>query len=90
MRYLVALFDNSQINVIKALQQANPEWQVSPQVFSKWYKGEVNVPAHWCNALEMVSQGIVTREDLRPDIFKRQFHGGKFSDFRQEVNVLKN
>lgn len=44
---------------------------VSPQVVHNWRKRK-NVPVDRCAAIEEATDGEVTREQLRPDIFRRQ------------------
>lgn len=34
---------------------------------SNWSSGSRPVPAHFCAAIETATQGLVTRQDLRPD-----------------------
>ena len=40
----------------------------TPQVVSNW-RSRDNVPAEYCLAIESITNGQVTREQLRPDVF---------------------
>lgn len=64
---LIALFDNNQRNVIRALKEEG--WHLHPQTLSNWKNGHMTIPAKWCGRFEKISNGAVTREMLRPDIF---------------------
>ena len=44
---------------------------VSPQVVVNWRKRK-NVPVDRCGAIEKATGGAITREQLRPDIFRRE------------------
>lgn len=38
-------------------------------LISQWEKGDVTVPAERCAVIEHLTDGHVTRHDLRPDLF---------------------
>lgn len=42
---------------------------VNPSFVSQWLNGTRPVPATRCRAIEIATDGKVTREDLRPDVF---------------------
>lgn len=65
--YLIALFDNNQANVIRALNDKG--WRLYPPTLSLWKSGHSLIPPIWCKRLEQITDGAVTREMLRPDIF---------------------
>ena len=41
---------------------------VSPVIISQWKTGARQVPAERCPAIEEATQGVVTCEELRPDV----------------------
>ena len=65
--YLIAMFDNNQRNVIRALSKEG--WRLHPQALALWKKDPMLIPPKWCGRFEKISNGAVTREMLRPDIF---------------------
>jgi DNA-binding transcriptional regulator YdaS (Cro superfamily) len=38
---------------------------------SRWATGERPIPVEFCPAIERVTEGVVTRRDLRPDDWQR-------------------
>jgi DNA-binding transcriptional regulator YdaS (Cro superfamily) len=42
---------------------------VSKQLVSHWRRGRYRVSAEWCVEIERVTNGEITRLDLRPDLF---------------------
>lgn len=42
---------------------------ITPQAVFKWTQDGVMVPAERCVAIELATDGAVTRYDLRPDVF---------------------
>ncbi len=49
---------------------------ITPQMLNHWLARK-RVPAEYCIAVEKATQGIVTRYDLRPEVFgdKPEQHG---------------
>lgn len=43
--------------------------RVSPGQVSHWYTGLKQVPPHHCIPVEEATWGLVTRYELRPDVF---------------------
>lgn len=42
---------------------------LNPSLVSQWATGRRPVAAHHCLAIEQATQGVVTRYQLRPDVF---------------------
>ena len=42
---------------------------MSQSQISQWVKGRRPVPPKWCIKIEQVTGGVVTRYELRPDVF---------------------
>ncbi|MFS1525345.1 transcriptional regulator [Microbulbifer sp. 2304DJ12-6] len=43
--------------------------KIPPACVSQWYRGARKVPPRHCRRIEQATNGVVTRYDLRPDIF---------------------
>jgi DNA-binding transcriptional regulator YdaS (Cro superfamily) len=43
--------------------------QVAPAFVWQWANAKRPVPAHHCLAIEAATRAVVTRHDLRPDVF---------------------
>ena len=41
---------------------------------SQWVQGYKHVPAHYCWKIEMLTDGVVRCEELRPDVFALPRH----------------
>ncbi|UGB46968.1 helix-turn-helix domain-containing protein [Frateuria edaphi] len=54
--------DNAQAELARRIN-------VAPQLVWQWCDGRRPVPAHRCLAIEQATNGVVTRFDLRPDVF---------------------
>lgn len=50
---------------------------VTPQQVNQWVLGTRPVPPGRCRAIEDATGGVVTRYDLRPDVFGRPEQGRK-------------
>jgi len=42
---------------------------IDPSFVSQWVSGHRKVPPNYCGHIEAMTDGAVTREQLRPDIF---------------------
>lgn len=42
---------------------------ITPAAVNQWVRGLRPVPAERCRAIEAATAGVVTRYDLRPDVF---------------------
>jgi len=45
--------------------------KVSPVLIHQWSTGKRRVPAEKCGAIEKATNGIVTKHELRPDVFDK-------------------
>lgn len=54
-----------QAQLAKALSEPNAN--VSPTFVHQWVKGWRSVPPKYCTKIEALTQGAVSRKDLRPD-----------------------
>lgn len=61
--------------ILQAIQAAGTQASLAtaigihPTFVSQWAKNRRPVPAKWCIPIEEATGGVVTRYDLRPDIF---------------------
>ena len=44
---------------------------VTPTTISEWSSGEKQVPMDRCDEIEIATNGLVTREELRPDLLSK-------------------
>ena len=62
LRRIIRHHLKSQVGVARAVG-------VTPQAVSDVLRRNKRVPAEWCLALERATQGMVSRHDLRPDLY---------------------
>lgn len=68
LRRAIEAAGGTQAKLAKRMQEFG-KTTASQQLISYWLTNESLIDAEWWAAIEFAANGVVTRQDLRPDVF---------------------